>query len=256
VILRTVNPELVTLDVGELDQAHFENSCTASSTVQYIGGVRIVKQLERCKESPLEWPRGADGKCSCYTDKVWEERFEFIVSGHNDLNDDVNTTGEPVTIQGCENPYKNICGQYGGTYQESVALQCKALGDAVPQGLIKSDYGGYVNPTVYENYKKALDCVVAAHPELKKSDFSFNSGWRSPAAQYVTYKNARPGYAAKPCCSNHGAGCALDIRYKGATIKDWGFSDGKLKDCMNKFGLKAELRSSPNEPWHYSPTGR
>jgi len=249
VILRTVNPELVNLNLPPLEQVEF-SQCT-EKIVKIGEGVEI--ELPKCDLG--EWPFDFDtGKCKCYVDEEWKSFYAKVLSGHTDIQDDVDITGK-IAITGCENPYQNICNKYGGSYKESVALECKALGTQQPTGLVRSEYGGLVNSSVYENYKKALDCVVQQHPELKKSDFSFNSGFRNPVSQYLTRKSAGTN-AAKPCCSNHGAGCALDLRHKGASIKSWDFSDGKLKDCFNRFGLKAELRNNPNEPWHYSPSGR
>lgn len=253
VILKNINPQLVQLkNPGEavLQNVQYDD-CRPPQKKEGGSGVQVTPQLPFCEL--YQNPRDTNtGKCVCYITDQW------IAEYNNQQPDNSEDTGAP-TLQGCENPYKSVCAKYGGSYKESVALECKALGKKELSGLIKSDYGWWVNSTVNESYKKAMECVAQKYPEWKNK-FYFRTGWRSPEEQYNTYKTKGPSQAAKPCCSNHGSGCALDINRKDGEKMTWAVSNGILKECMNTFGLKAEVTISrcpdgPGECWHFSPSG-
>lgn len=165
------------------------------------------------------------------------------------------------TIKGA-NPYKAICDQYAGPgyggYVESVGLKCKAMGTSAPPGMVIVPMGSYgagsglfASQAGLAAFTKAAECVKA-----KSGKTVTGSGWRSAANQYDTFKSKSPGWAAKPCCSNHGTGAAFDVRVNGGRVNDWSISDTFLKDCFAQAGLYAKIRGAKvSEPWHFSPSG-
>lgn len=264
-ILKVVNPELTTLKDpgGEFAKNVDYENCRAPKKTGDGGDnqINIIENLPFCGLG--EYPIDSNGKCICYITDQWETALK------SEKPDGEEVDGSPITIQGCENPYKDICDKYDRKQitanNTSLAEQCGALGNNVPNGLVKSDFGGYINPTVWENYKKAIECVNEKHPEYK-GRFSFNEGWRSPASMYNKNKKGIPYgmngmKAAFPCCSNHASGCAIDIHVSTGKMT-WAISNSILKECMNKFGLKAEIttgagceRAGDGECWHFSPSG-
>ncbi|MCX6746344.1 MAG: M15 family metallopeptidase [Candidatus Parcubacteria bacterium] len=168
-------------------------------------------------------------------------------------------TGSPDAITSTNASYQAICTKYGGSYKEAVALECKALGNNPPAGLnivsmgkYGKDSGQKAEAGAFERFKKSADCVKSKFGKTITA-----SGWRSAAGQYAAYqKNFGTGYAAKPCCSNHGKGVAFDVRINGVKVSNFGTSDQYLKECFNANGLYANLRGGVSEPWHYSPSGK
>lgn len=148
------------------------------------------------------------------------------------------------TLRG-QNPYQDGCGNI---------QRCEQYGNTQPPGLVKvaPEYGNvYLKPEVYEAFKRALNCV-----DPGKIKFTITDGWRSAAAQ-IDVKRRKPTLAATPCCSNHGGGLAMDLAVGGGGQMTWSYNDSSgLTRCMNQNGIHAELKSKPNEPWHWSPTGR
>ncbi len=174
--------------------------------------------------------------------------------------------------------YAAICAAYkklaGGATDKAVTVpdnktnmqNCCNLGDSKPAGLnlvqMANNHAhapgadsSWCNTTVYENFKKALACLSSKGV----IDTITASCWRSAKGQCEAKTNAitngNPQNAAMPCCSNHGSGSAMDLYKNGSIVNDWGYSDGTLAPCFNPQGLKAGLRTSPNEPWHFSPSG-
>jgi len=143
------------------------------------------------------------------------------------------------------NPFQEGCGNIE---------KCKQFGDTKPAGLVKVDskYGNvYLKAEVYESFKKAQNCV-----NPNQVMFTITDGWRSAAAQ-IDVKKRKPNLAARPCCSNHGSGSAMDLARGSGGQMSWDYNNSSgLTKCMNQFGLKAELKSKPNEPWHWSPSGK
>jgi hypothetical protein len=202
VILRTVNPELVTLDVGELDQAHFENVCTSSSTVVYVGGKRIVKNLPKCGD--FEWPRDETGVCSCYTDKQWVETFgEFSTRVENEAN-----------------PYTDevVSGTIGSQGQSCFDREFGSSNKAVQEKLVNISCMG-LTLRVHEKAKAAYETACAKIPAsvtISCGEKPINSGtqnWR--------------GIAGSGSRSLHSYGIAVDF-------SAWrcGYCDNvRRKDC-------------------------
>ncbi len=131
---------------------------------------------------------------------------------------------------------------------------CKALGVAAPAGLVGVEKVK-ANSSVATRYKAAMECVKAKNGKYL---FYINEAWRSPAAQ-IDYKiksdnNGGSPLTATPCCSNHGAGQALDINRIDGVGMSFSFNESSgLRKCMEEQTLFAKLSS---EPWHWSPTGR
>jgi len=131
---------------------------------------------------------------------------------------------------------------------------CAAYGERQPADLVTVE-DVKVNSSVAQRYLAAMECVKAKNGKYL---FYINEGWRSPAKQIAykekSIKNGGKPLTADPCCSNHGAGQAMDInRLDGQSMTfDYDESSG-LKACMNAQTLYANL---PSEPWHWSPTGR
>ena len=184
--------------------------------------------------------------------------FEYIEPEEVDFDISAGLqSGNPAAIASTNASYAAVCAKYGGSFKESVALECKALGENPPAGLNIVSMGSYgrdagqrAEAGAFDRFKKSADCV--------KSKFGVTvtaSGWRSAAGQYAAWYRVAAGYAAKPCCSNHGKGVAFDVRINGSKVSDFGPSDKYLKDCCNANGLYAKMRSSPTEPWHFSPSG-
>lgn len=131
---------------------------------------------------------------------------------------------------------------------------CKALGETPPAGLVSVEKVK-ANSSVVSRYKEAMECVKAKNGKYL---FYINEAWRSPAKQ-IEYKiasnnNGGDPVTADPCCSNHGAGQALDINRLDNQEMSFAFNESSgLKKCMEEQTLYAKLSS---EPWHFSPTGR
>ncbi len=131
---------------------------------------------------------------------------------------------------------------------------CAAYKETPPAGLVNIERVK-ANSGVAAKYTAAMECVKAKNGKYL---FYINEAWRSPAKQieYKTKSNNNGGspVTADPCCSNHGAGYALDInRIDGASM-DWKYNETSgLKKCMEDQEMYAKLTS---EPWHWSPTGR
>ena len=174
------------------------------------------------------------------------------------IQEELGLTPAEVGDLKSSNPYQAICDQYHGSYSEAVGLKCKALGDTPPpamkivsMGKYGAGSGLYASESGLAAFTKAAECI--------KSKFGKDitgSGWRSAGAQYETFKTKAAGWAAKPCCSNHGTGAAFDVRIDGNRVGDWGTSDKYLKDCFAQNGLYAKIRGGHiSEPWHFSPSG-
>ena len=126
---------------------------------------------------------------------------------------------------------------------------CAAYGERQPEGLINLEKVK-VNSSVAQKYTDAMECVKKKNGKYL---FFINEAWRS-AAKQIDYKKRYPTKSATPCCSNHGAGQAMDINRLDGQSSSWSFNDSSgLKNCMNAQGLYANLST---EPWHWSPTGR
>jgi hypothetical protein len=149
---------------------------------------------------------------------------------------------------------------------------CAEYGSSKPAGLIAAG-SSWLNQEVYTRYQQASECIVQKNGS---NPFVVGQSWRSAIEQVNIKKNFeknnKANQASWPCCSNHGSGLAMDLRRIDGKDMCWPKSDnisgktcltektdqeaGILKECMNKYGLYAELKGSPNEPWHWSPSGR
>ncbi len=176
-----------------------------------------------------------------------------------------DTSGQTTSASSGEfgaNPYQAICDQYPARgykgYREDIGLKCKALGNNAPPGMKIVPMGKYgaggglfASEAGLAAFIKAAECVKSTTGHTITG-----SGWRSAAAQYTTFKTKDPGWAANPCCSNHGTGAAFDVRIDGGRVGTWANSDQILKKCFNAAGLKAEIKGGKvSEPWHFSPSG-
>lgn len=167
-----------------------------------------------------------------------------LSKGPNDQDADQST----LELLRKGNPYQAGCGHRD---------VCKNFGTTRPTGLVKiapehtaKSAGGdqYINPEIYEAFKKALACV-----NKNKIMFTIFEGQRTAASQ-IDKKNRLGNLAAEPCCSNHGAGIAMDLRVAPDSSMSWSYNDSSgLTKCMNQNGLFAKVKA---EPWHWSPSGR
>ena len=150
-----------------------------------------------------------------------------------------------------ENPYQTGC-NYARKGDYSF---CENYGSNEPTGLtnIPGTALRAASSTV-DKYLKAMDCVKQKNGG--KNLFSVSSAFRS-AAKQLDAKKQYGDKAATPCCSNHGKGTALDLQRLDGQKMSWAHNASSgLKTCMNDQGLYANLNDSPDEPWHWSPSGR
>lgn len=167
-----------------------------------------------------------------------------LSKGPNDQDADQSTLellrkGNPYQA-GCGN--RDVCAKFGNTRPSGIV-------QIAPEHTAKSAGGvQYINPEIYEAFKRVLACV-----NKNKIMFTIYDGQRTAASQ-IDKKNRLGGLAAEPCCSNHGAGIAMDLRVAPDNQMSWGYNDSSgLTKCMNQNGLFAKVKS---EPWHWSPSGR
>ena len=147
------------------------------------------------------------------------------------------------------NPYASECIEA----KNGNLVPCQNLGTngKKPTGLVAVD-GTEASAQIIASYQKAIQCV--ADKNGGKILFSVNEGWRSPLTQIDYYNKYGAGKAATPCCSNHGAGQALDLKRTDKQPMSWDYNNTSgLTACMNKNSLYAGLN---NEPWHWSPSGK
>jgi hypothetical protein len=106
---------------------------------------------------------------------------------------------------------------------------------------------------VAEKYLAAMECVKEKNGKYL---FAVNEGWRSAETQIKLKNDGKP--AAPPCCSNHGAGKALDLKIIAGGKMSWDYNEKSgLRACMNAQGLYANLKGGGyEEPWHWSLTGK
>lgn len=139
---------------------------------------------------------------------------------------------------------------------------CEALGTNYPEGIeLVSHDNTLVAAETLGKYLQAMECVKEENEG--QGLFYIREGWRSPQEQVRLRKNydaakaagENPAPVAFPCCSNHSLGTAMDINRLDGQKMDWDFNkSSSLTKCMNAVGLKAEIH--PQEPWHWSPTGK
>ena len=150
-----------------------------------------------------------------------------------------------------ENPYQEGC-----TAARNGDLSiCRGYGEQEP-GKMTNIAGTNLKAKseVVEKYNTAMACVREKNGG--KNIFGVSAAWRSPARQ-ISIKAEKGTQAATPCCSNHGKGVALDLYRLDGKKMTWDHNNSSgLTTCMNAQGLNANLNSSPNEPWHWSPSGR
>lgn len=150
-----------------------------------------------------------------------------------------------------ENPYQEGC-----TAARNGDLSiCRGYGEQEP-GKMTNIAGTNLKAKseIVEKYNTAMACVREKNGG--KNIFGVSAAWRSPARQ-ISIKAEKGAQAATPCCSNHGKGVALDLYRLDGKKMTWDHNNSSgLTTCMNAQGLYANLNSSPNEPWHWSPSGR
>lgn len=169
---------------------------------------------------------------------------------------DGQATNEVVSVfdEG-ENPYQAGCDASRlGNYSI-----CEQYSNDPPKNM-KSIPGSSQQSTeeVITKYLAAQECVKQLNGG--KELFKVTEGWRPPKTQLALFRQLGYPKAAYPCCSNHGKGTALDLARIDGTIMTWEYNDSSgLTDCMKNQGLYAKLKGEgkdPNEPWHWSPSGR
>ena len=163
---------------------------------------------------------------------------------------DVTTLG---SLAQSANPYQEGC----NAARKGDLSICRSYGVQAPQGLssTKGKHGtAMVHTETLKAYEAAMECVKKKNGG--KELFIINEGWRSAATQ-IAYKKDMGANAATPCCSNHGSGQALDVNRRDGQKMNWDYNTTSgLKECMNAQGLYANLTTKPDEPWHWSPTGK
>ncbi len=150
-----------------------------------------------------------------------------------------------------ENPYQEGC-----TAARNGDLSiCRGYGEQEPGKMMNiAGTNLKAKSEVVEKYNAAMACVREKNGG--KNMFGVSAAWRSPARQ-ISIKAEKGTQAATPCCSNHGKGVALDLHRLDGKKMTWDNNDSSgLTACMNAQGLYAKLTTSPNEPWHWSPSGR
>jgi len=155
-----------------------------------------------------------------------------------------------------ENPYQAGCD--AARAGSLTICQAYANNNTKPENLTNID-GVEIDKQVSIKYQKAMDCVAAKNNNKKL--FGIRGGFRSAARQISIKaekeKEGKGNEAATPCCSNHGSGKALDLYRLDGEKMTWDYNDSSgLTECMNQNGLYAKLKGSPDEPWHWSPTGK
>ncbi|NCB20609.1 MAG: hypothetical protein EOM88_01625 [Clostridia bacterium] len=154
-----------------------------------------------------------------------------------------------------ENPYQKGCdASRKGEYEI-----CKQYVNETPKDMIIiPDTSQYAKEEVVNKYLSAMKCVEDRNDGKKL--FTVGTGWRSPKKQLELFESLHYPNAAYPCCSNHGKGTALDLNRKNGEKMTWGYNESSgLLECMNAQGLYAKLKGQngdPDEPWHWSPSGR
>lgn len=150
-----------------------------------------------------------------------------------------------------ENPYQEGC----NAARNGDLSICRGYGEQEPGKMLNiAGTNLKAKSEVVEKYNAAMACVREKNGG--KNLFGVSSAWRSPARQ-ISIKTEKGTQAATPCCSNHGKGVALDLYRLDGKKMTWDHnSSSGLTDCMNAQGLYAKLTTSPNEPWHWSPSGR
>jgi len=153
-----------------------------------------------------------------------------------------------------DNPYQAGCTAARGGSLDT----CRGYGSTQPEGLVTVE-GKLVNSQVAIQYQKAMDCVTKKNKNQKI--FAIRGSFRSAESQIKIKeqkeKEGRGNEAATPCCSNHGSAKALDLYRLDGEKMTWDYNDSSgLTACMNQNGLYAKLKGSPDEPWHWSPTGK
>lgn len=168
-------------------------------------------------------------------------KIQYIPEAMPDFSDSAPGSG---------NPYQEGCDEFKRTGGDT--SKCEELASKITVTLV--DYQNKkVSPIMKEKLERAFACVKQKNG---KDLFYVNGGARTVEQSlryWKAFKNGTGNTAAKPCCSNHMGGNAVDIsRNEGGKMSwDYNISSG-LKDCMNKNGLYAKIG---NEPWHWSLTG-
>ena len=164
---------------------------------------------------------------------------------------DMDVSFSPLLTQ--ENPFQDACVQA----KKGDWSLCESYGEKIPDGLVMLE-GKRVEKNTAAAYNQAVECVKEKNNG--ENPFQINSAFRSAQGQIDTKKHyiklGKSEFAATPCCSNHGSGKAIDIKRKDGSQMSWAYNESSgLRECMNKYGLYAKLSSTPNEPWHFSPSG-
>jgi len=150
-----------------------------------------------------------------------------------------------------ENPYQEGC----NAARNGDLSICRGYGEQEPGKMMNiAGTNLKAKSEIVEKYNAAMACV--REKNSGKNLFGVSAAWRSPARQ-ISIKAEKGTQAAPPCCSNHGKGTALDIYRLDGKKMTWDYNNSSgLTACMNAQGLYAKLNTSPNEPWHWSPSGR
>lgn len=154
-----------------------------------------------------------------------------------------------------ENPYQAGC----DASRKGDHSVCEQYGNNPPENMkIIPGTNDLTTEVVLAKYQSAMACVRQLNNN--KDLFKVTSAWRSPERQLSLFKQLGHPQAAYPCCSNHGKGTALDLARIDSAVMTWAHNDDTgLTTCMNAQGLYANLKgqgTSPNEPWHWSLSGR
>lgn len=154
-----------------------------------------------------------------------------------------------------ENPYQEGC---DASRKEDYEI-CKQYANETPKDMrIIPGTSQYAKEEVVNKYLLAMECVKDKNDGKKL--FTVGAGWRSPKKQLELFESLGHSKAAYPCCSNHGKGTALDLNRIDGNKMTWGYNESSgLLECMNAQGLYAKLKGQngdPDEPWHWSPSGR